>query len=93
LWLPLPVTAVPVRIVLDGGSEFDALEETLLGLLRIAPRDARELTQKLRVSSALVFSALASLADRAIVSAPEEPGGLFRCAEDVRTVLAEAARP
>lgn len=93
LWLPLPVTAVPVRIVLDGGSDLDALENTLLGLLRIASRDAKELTQKLRISSALVLSALATLADRAFVIAPEEPGGLYRCAADVRTVLADAARP
>jgi hypothetical protein len=93
LWVPQPVTAVPVRIVLDGGSELDALEETLLGLLRIAPQDARELTQKLRISRALALSALATLADRAIVTAPEEPGGLYRCAADVRTVLADAARP
>lgn len=93
LWLPLPVTAVSVRIVLDGGSELDALEETLLGLLRIAPRDARELTRKLRISSALVLSALATLADREFVIAPEKPGSVYRCAADVRTVLADAARP
>lgn len=92
-WLALPVWAVPVRVVLDTSDELDALEEALLGLLRITPRDVGELRSKLCLSPALVLSALASLVDRGIVSAPEQPGGLYTCTVDIRTTLADAARP
>lgn len=93
LWLPLRATALPVRVVLDGGSDLDALEEALLGLLRLAPRDPGELARKLRLSESLVRSALARLCDRDLAVAPDAAAGLFACGVDVRSSLAAAARP
>lgn len=92
LWIPVPVTAAQVRVVLDSGSHLDALEEALLGLLRVAPRDARELARKLRVSISLIHSALAGLADRELVSPPDEAAGLYMCAREDQLVLAAVAQ-
>jgi len=91
-WLPFPVAAVQVRVVLDAGSDVDALEEALLGLLRIAPRDGKELARRLHLSESLVTSALAGLVDRELVRAPDDAGGLYACDIGREEVLGNAAR-
>lgn len=92
-WLPLPVRAIPIRLVLDSTSEFDALEEAALALLRLGPRDVHELAAKLHLPSSFVSSALGALADRGLVAAPDQEGALYRLSGDPRVHPAEKARP
>lgn len=93
LWLPMPVRAVPVRVVLDAGTDLDALEETILHLLRIGPRDESTLAAKLHVGLDLVLSVLHHLIDRQLVIAPDEESQLYRAAGDVQLALAAHSQP
>jgi hypothetical protein len=89
----MPVKAIPIRLVLDSASEFDALEEAVLALLRLAPRDVPELARKLHLPESFVSSALGGLADRSLVAAPEQQEALYRPSGDARAFAADKARP
>jgi hypothetical protein len=91
-WVPVPAWEVPVRWCADAESELDAIDVAALGLLRIAPRTADELAERLGVADDVALSALLELADRDLVTSPDLPTGSWRAERDIERGGAEFHR-
>jgi hypothetical protein len=82
-WIPIPAWAVAVRWCADAESELDALEHTVLALVRNAPRALDPLAELLGIGDDVVLSALLALADRGLVTPPGPDASLWKATQDV----------